>query len=208
MVRVKICGLTRLTDALAAVAAGAHALGFVFYRRSPRYIEPHLAKEIVASLPPLVTTVGVFVDEPPEMIKKIMEEVGLDLVQLHGQEPPSVCEILFPRVIKAFRISGPQDLARIDLYRNVVRAILLDSYRPGVPGGTGESFDWQWAISAKALGLPVILAGGLRPENILEAIKVVEPYGVDVSSGVEISPGEKDPLRIKDLIAKIKGLRP
>ncbi len=203
MVRVKICGITHLTDALAAVEAGVHALGFVFFPRSPRYISPDRAREIVSSLPPFVTTVGVFVDESPGYIKEILDAVGLDLVQLHGQEPPETCKALFPRVIKAFRLKGPEDLSRIEAYRQVVRAILLDTYRPGIPGGTGECFDWHLALSAKPFGLPLILAGGLGPNNVRQAIETVDPYGLDVSSGVEISPGRKDPQKIKALMAQL-----
>ena len=203
MVRVKICGITHLTDALAAVEAGVHALGFVFFPRSPRYISPDRAREIVSSLPPFVTTVGVFVDESPGYIKEILDAVGLDLVQLHGQEPPETCKALIPRVIKAFRLKGPEDLSRIEAYRQVVRAILLDTYRPGIPGGTGECFDWHLALSAKPFGLPLILAGGLGPNNVRRAIETVDPYGLDVSSGVEISPGRKDPQKIKALMAQL-----
>ncbi len=205
-VRVKICGLTRLEDALLATELGADALGFVFYPQSPRYVPPEKVRRIIAKLPPYVTTVGVFVNETRENIAKIVEATGLDLIQLHGDEPPEFCAYFLPRVVKAFRIRNAQDLERIDHYQGLVRAVLLDTFVPETPGGTGRIFDWRLALQAKEKGLPVILAGGLRPENVAEAVAKVAPDGLDLSSGVESSPGRKDPQKLKALFAALSPL--
>ncbi len=197
--RVKICGLTRLEDALWAVKLGAHALGFIFYPKSPRYIPPEQARRLISQLPPYVTTVGVFVNASREEVTKIVEATGIDLVQLHGQENPEFCSYFFPKVVKAFRVRDRNDLKEIPYYQKVVRAILLDTFVPGAPGGTGRVFDWSLALEAQKYFLPVVLAGGLNPENIAEAVKTVKPAAVDVNSGIEIAPGIKDLQRLKAL---------
>ncbi len=204
MIRVKICGITRSEDAELAAYLGASAIGFIFYPKSPRYITPLKAREIRQNLPPFVHTVGVFVNEEPKTIKEIANFVGLDFVQLHGNESPSICEKFFPKVIKAFRVREEKDLKQISTYQGKVSAILLDTYVKGEPGGTGKIFDWRLAIKAKEFGLPLILAGGLNPENVLKAIREVSPYAIDLSSGVEMAPGLKHPFLLKELFKKLK----
>ncbi len=206
VIRVKICGITRLEDAKLAVELGASALGFVFYPPSPRFVAPAQAAAIRRALPPLVTTVGVFVNEDPERIEEIRRLVGLDLVQLHGEEPPETAARFFPAVIKAFRVRSERDLAQITAYRDCVSAILLDTYVKGLAGGTGKTFDWSLAKKAKEYGLPVILAGGLNPENIKRAAQLVRPYALDVSSGVEAFAGKKHPVLLRRLFANLFGM--
>lgn len=201
-VKVKICGITNLEDALAAADYGADALGFVFYKGSPRYISPEAAREIIRQLPPLITTVGVFVDETPERIEETLRHVPIDVAQLHGHEPPELC-ILSRRVIKAIRVKELSDLEPLKKYR--VSAYLLDTYTPESLGGTGQIFNWDIAVAAKEFG-KVILAGGLNPENIERAIRWVRPYGVDVSSGVEEEKGKKDLKRMRLFIERAKAL--
>lgn len=191
--RVKICGITNLEDALKASELGADALGFIFYKKSPRSISPRTAGLIIRELPPFVVPVGVFVDEEPGKVLSIAAETGISTVQLHGSESPEYCERLGLKVIKAIRIKERSDIMRLRAYN--VSAYLLDTFREGVPGGTGETFDWDIAIEAKALGR-VILSGGLNPENVREAISKVEPYAVDASSGLEEKPGKKDHLKL------------
>ncbi|GBD98826.1 N-(5'-phosphoribosyl)anthranilate isomerase [bacterium BMS3Abin07] len=200
MVKVKICGLTRLEDALSAIEYGADALGFVFYEKSPRFMSPEAAGEIVKKLPPFVTTVGVFVNDHPSRINEVVKTAGLDMVQLHGDEPQEMCD-MWPRVIKAFRVRDSRDLERLKKYQ--VAAYLLDAYDPGIPGGTGQSFNWDIAVEAKQGGR-VILAGGLTPDNVEKAVRRVRPYGVDVSSGVEKKKGIKDCDKMKLFIARAK----
>ncbi|HIE33084.1 MAG TPA: phosphoribosylanthranilate isomerase [Thermodesulfobacteriaceae bacterium] len=202
-VRIKICGITNLEDALLAIELGASALGFIFYPRSPRYIEPEAARKIISHLPPFVTTVGVFVNESEDFIRKVLSEVGLDLVQLHGDESPDLCARFFPKAIKALRVRSLEDLKAISAYKGKIRAVLLDTYVKGIPGGTGQTFNWDLARKAKKFGIPVILAGGLRPENIKEALQTARPFAVDISSGVEASPGKKDPEKLQALFAAI-----
>jgi phosphoribosylanthranilate isomerase len=206
MIRVKICGITNLEDALLATERGVDALGFIF-AESPRQITPIKATGIIRSLPPLVTTVGVFVNERAEQIMKIVSACSLDLVQLHGEESPEICRDLMPRSIKAFRIQNEKDLIPIESYRGKVRAILLDTFQKGKAGGTGKTFDWSLALIAKKTGIPIILAGGLGPENIQEAIRNVQPYAVDVNSGIEERPGKKDPGLMEKLMGKIREYR-
>ena len=201
MVRVKICGITCIEDALHVADCGADALGLVFYAKSPRAVSPDQARKIIAALPPLVTTVGLFVNEAPETIREIVDTCGLDLIQLHGDESPGQC--LYPprRVLKALRVNGEQSLAGLNQYR--VSALLLDAWRPDSYGGTGHLCDWQLAARVAA-ERRVILAGGLTPENVAEAIRLVRPYGVDISSGVESAPGRKDPDRVAAFIRNSK----
>ncbi len=203
MIKVKICGIKRLTDALLAAELGASAVGFIFYPKSPRYISPERASQISQALPPFLLRVGVFVNESPEKIRHIRKQVGLDLIQLHGEEDPLFCRQFFPRVFKAFRIKGSQDLKQIASYRGCVGGILLDTFSRGIPGGTGKTFDWRLACEAQKFGLPLILAGGLGPGNVLEAIRMVKPYGIDVNSGVEIAPGIKHPALLRELFRKL-----
>lgn len=198
-VRVKICGITRLEEALAAVEAGADALGFMFYPPSPRWIEPAAAAAICRALPPWVHRVGVFVDAPEADIREVVHACGLSALQLHGQESPAFCRRFEWPVIKAFRIRGPESLAALSDYDTA--AWLLDSHVPGRLGGTGAVFNWDLAARAVRLGRPVILAGGLTPENVAAAVRQVRPYGVDVSSGVERAPRDKDPDRMKAFVA-------
>lgn len=201
-VKVKICGITNLEDALAAVDYGADALGFVFYKGSPRYISTEAAKEIIRQLPPLITTVGVFVDETPERIEETFRHVPIDIAQLHGHEPPESC-LLSRRVIKAIRVKELSDLEPLKRYR--VSAFLLDTYTPESLGGTGQIFNWDIAVAAKQFG-NVILAGGLNPENIERAIRWVRPYAVDVSSGIEEEKGKKDLKKMRLFIERAKAL--
>ena len=202
-VAVKICGITDPKDAWIAVDCGAGALGFIF-ADSPRQIKPHKARDIINAVPPFVKTVGVFVNEDPTVIRNVKHYCGLDLVQLHGDESPDLCAELMPYAIKALRIKDESSLRRARPYRGKVRALLLDTYSKDKAGGTGETFDWQLAIKIKKLGVPIILAGGLGPSNINDAISIVRPYAVDVNSGVEKHPGKKSHTLIEDLMQKVK----
>jgi phosphoribosylanthranilate isomerase len=203
MVKVKICGNTRLEDALLAAELGADALGFIFYRGSPRAVTEKTVKAIVAQLPPFVQTVGVFVDEKAERVNRIAESCGLDFVQLHGEESPAYCKTIRRRVLKAFRVRDAESLRPIGKYR--VAGFLLDAFVPDKPGGTGTVCDWDLVRRASRWG-PVILAGGLHPRNVAEAIRRAKPYGVDVCSGVERSPGIKDPKRLTAFLRAVKML--
>jgi phosphoribosylanthranilate isomerase len=202
MTRVKICGITNPEDALAAVEAGADALGFVFFRESPRHIFPEEAARIIALLPPFVQTIGLFVNEDNAAISEIAKLCRLDLLQLHGDEKPEQCEQLGRRVMKAFRIKSMTCLDPIDSYRTA--GYLLDAYSPSAYGGTGMAFNWEIAAEAVRRYGRVILAGGLTPENVTEAIRKVRPYAVDVSSGVESAPGKKDLQKVREFIRNAK----
>jgi phosphoribosylanthranilate isomerase len=203
MVRVKICGITSVEDALQAAQAGADALGFVFYERSPRNLDPLRAANIISNLPPFVQAVGLFVNADAGFVNDTADCCRLDLVQLHGDEPPEYCEQIRRRVIKAFRVRDASSLAPVRDYR--VAGILLDAYSPAAFGGTGLSFNWELAGIAKEYGA-VILAGGLDLDNVREAVERVAPYAVDVSSGVESSPGKKDPEKVREFIKRAKGI--
>ncbi len=200
MVRVKICGIKRLEDALAAVDAGADAIGLNFWRPGRRYIPPETARVIARALPPFVARVGVFADEDLETIRKIADLCGLDALQLHGSESPEFCRQFDRPVIKGVKIRGPQSVEGLARYH--VAAFLLDAHVPGEMGGTGRRFDWSLAIRAKEAG-PVILSGGLTPENVGEAIRAATPYAVDVASGVETG-GQKDPAKIRAFVAQVQ----
>jgi len=201
-VRVKICGIRRLPDALAAAEAGADAIGLNFWRPGRRYVAPEVARQIARALPPFVCKVGVFVDEDPDKVREIADLVGLDALQLHGAETPEVCAGFDLPVIKGIRVRGPESLADLGRYR--VAGFLLDAHVPGAaaPGGTGRTFDWSLAERARAAG-PVILSGGLTPDNVEDAIRRARPYAVDVASGVETN-GEKDPAKIRAFIARVQ----
>ncbi len=199
--RVKICGITSVSDALYAADCGADALGLVFYRKSPRYVSPDQARRIVEALPPMVTTFGLFVNHPPQQVVEIARFCGIDVLQLHGDESPVQCGFAPWRVVKALRLRELPCLQELANYR--VSALLLDTWHADSYGGTGRSFDWQIAIPL-ARQRPVILAGGLTPDNVAEAVRTVRPYGVDVSSGVESAPGRKDPRRVAAFIHNAK----
>lgn len=200
MTRIKICGITNVEDALSAVDYGADALGFVFYHKSPRYITPEKVREIIAQLPPFVSTVGVFANEAHEKMKEILEFSGIDILQLHGDEPSDTCYI-WHRVIKALRVRDFADLKPLEICR--VSAFLLDTYSAASYGGTGQIFDWDIAVEAKRFGR-IILSGGLNPDNIEKAIRLVRPYAVDVSSGIEEEKGKKDLKKMRTFIEKAK----
>ncbi|MGD1076590.1 MAG: phosphoribosylanthranilate isomerase [Thermodesulfovibrionales bacterium] len=201
MVKVKICGITNIDDALAAVEFGADALGFVFYEGSPRHVSPEEAKNIIRKLPPFVISVGVFVDESRNVLEKTVREVPLNVVQLHGNEPPQACTMT-ERVIKAIRVKELSDLEPLKRYQ--VSAFLLDTYAPESLGGTGQIFNWDIAVEAKRCGT-IILAGGLHPDNVAKAVQRVRPYAVDVSSGIEQKKGKKDHTKMKLFIERAKG---
>lgn len=199
-VKVKICGITNFKDAATAVKLGASALGFIF-ARSPRQIKPHKARSIIRGIPPFVRTVGVFVNEGLAEIRDAMQYCGLDLIQLHGDESPGLCNELMPYTIKALRIKDESCLRASRAYQGKVRALLLDTYSKEKAGGTGKTFDWSLAIKIKELGIPIILSGGLGPSNIDMAIHTVRPYAVDVNSGVEDYPGKKNPNLMKAVMS-------
>src|SRR4030042_1611257 len=204
MIRIKICGITNLDDAALAVNLGADALGFIF-APSPRSVSPETARDIIRHIPPFVKAVGVFVDEDPEGTDKIIAFCGIDLVQLHGDEPPEVCDRFMPRTIKALRIADESIIRSAKVYKGKVRALLLDSYHEKMAGGTGKGFDWGIAISIRdSAGIPIILAGGLGPLNIEGGISRVRPYAVDVNSGVEERPGKKSPRLMEELVENFK----
>jgi phosphoribosylanthranilate isomerase len=198
--RVKICGITSLEDALVAVDAGADALGFVF-APSSRQVTSEQAAAIIRELPPFVTTVGLVVDQDP---RPILGVCPVDVVQFHGSETPETCAAAGRRCYKAFRLRDVADLDALPRY-GVVSAFLLDAYVPGVPGGTGHRFPWQLAVEAQQFGKPVIVAGGLTPGNVAQCVEQTRPYGVDVSTGVEAAPGKKDPVKVRDFIAAAQG---
>jgi phosphoribosylanthranilate isomerase len=202
-VRVKICGITNLDDALAAVDAGADALGFMFYEKSSRKVSFKTAQQIVRQLPPFIAKVGVFANASEETVRRTVAECGLDTLQFHGEETPEFCQRFSPlKVYKAFRIQSLESLQPLPAFKT--DAWLLDSFVGGKIGGTGKQFNWDLAVAAKKLGRPVILAGGLTPENVADAVRKVSPYAVDVSSGVESSPGKKDRRKLHGFISAAK----
>jgi phosphoribosylanthranilate isomerase len=201
-VRSKICGITRIEDALAAAEAGADAIGLVFYAKSPRAVTAAQARDIIAALPPFVTSVGLFVNASRCELNEILEVVPLDLLQFHGDETPADCEGFHRPWIKALRVRPGDDLeAACKLYSGA-RGILLDTFVAGVPGGTGEAFDWS--LVPARLSKPIILAGGLHAGNVGEAIARVKPYAVDVSGGVEAAKGIKDPAKVDAFMAAVR----
>jgi phosphoribosylanthranilate isomerase len=206
MIHIKICGITNLEDAQNVISLGFDALGFIFAKDSPRYITPEAAEEICLFLPPFIKLVGVFVDEDPAIIEEIVKRCKLDLIQLHGSESPKDCLNLSRKVIKAFRVQDLEDIKPIIKYQGIVSAILLDTKLPSKMGGTGQVFDWGLAIQAKEFDIPLILAGGINHTNIKKAIQLVNPYAVDISSGVEISAGKKDYNKMKELKNLVQNL--
>lgn len=206
LVRIKICGITNLEDALLAAELGAWALGFIFHPASPRRVAPETARAIIGKLPPFVLSVGVVADEEAAVVRELAARVGLDWLQLHGRESPEYCRTLGRRVLKAFHIHGPEALPPLADYRGAAQAFLLDAYKPGGAGGTGETFDWRLARQAQEFG-PVVLAGGLTPANVARAIEVARPQAVDVASGVEAAPGRKDPEKLRAFFRAIGGWR-
>ena len=200
-VRIKICGITNEEDALAVARFGADALGFIF-APSPRRISAEKARKVVKALPPLVQRVGVFVDADLQEVLSVAETCGLDILQFHGSESAEYCNSFDYRVIKAARLRSRQDLKGLLEYKDVVHALLLDTYVPGKLGGTGITFDWELAVEAKKYGR-IILAGGLSPENVAAAISTVKPYAVDASSRLEQSPGIKDHEKMMQFIAEV-----
>lgn len=197
-IRIKICGITSVADGLAAVRAGAHAIGLVFYSKSPRAVTLEQATEIATALGPFVTLVGLFVDAEPEFVRAAAAVAGLQLLQFHGDESREYCEQFQRPYMKAIRMRPELDVvAAINEYPSA-SGILLDAYRPGIPGGTGETFDWQ-RVPAQSLR-PLVLAGGLTPANVAAAIQATGVYGVDVSGGVESAPGKKDKEKIDQFI--------
>jgi len=202
VVRSKICGITRVEDALTVAEAGADAIGLVFYSKSPRAVSVQQAREIVAALPPFVTSVGLFVNASRCEINEILDAVALDMLQFHGDETPADCEGFHRPWFKALRVGGDEDIAaQISRYRNA-SGILLDTFVAGVPGGTGERFDWS--LIPAALTKPLILAGGLTVENVQQAIAEVRPYAVDVSGGVESSKGIKDASKVMAFVERVR----
>ncbi len=211
-VRVKICGITRLQDLHAACDAGADALGFVFYEKSPRNVTIETAAALVRALPPFVQSVGLFVNAEPAFIERVLQTVPLDLLQFHGDETPAECARFGRPYIKAVRVNRDTDLLKCAADFDAARGLLLDAFVPGVPGGTGERFDW--ALIPPDLPRPIILSGGLTPDNVADAVQRVRPWAVDVSSGVEAAllvngaavaaKGIKDAHKIAQFIAKAK----
>ena len=200
--RIKICGITRREDALAAAQAGADAVGFVFYPGSPRYIAAAAAAPIAHALPPFVSAVGLFVDAPAETVKGTLAAVPLGVLQFHGDEPPDYCGQFGRPYIKAVRVRAGTDLLQCAVRYPDAAALLLDAYRPGVPGGTGETFDWK--LIPAQLACRIILSGGLTPVNVAAGMETVRPWAVDVSSGVEVAPGVKDAQLIMRFAAAVR----
>ncbi len=203
--RVKICGITNVEDAVAAVDAGADALGFMFFEKSKRNITFERAAEIIRALPPYVAKVGVFVNAAEDFIRECIETTGIDTLQLHGEESPEFCECFAPmKVVKAFRVRDENSLQACLGYRN--HAWLLDSFVADALGGTGVTFNWDVGIEAVKLNRMIVLAGGLKPETVADAVRRVRPFAVDVSSGVESQPGRKDHRKIRGFVHAAKSV--
>ena len=202
MTRIKICGITRAEDALSAAKNGADAIGLVFYGHSPRHVNIAQAKMLAEALPPFVTVVGLFVDAEATFVREVLANVPLDLLQFHGDESPEYCAQFNKPYLKAIRVKASVDLLQCSARFQSAKGLLLDAHIEGIPGGTGTAFDW--ALIPNNLSLPVILSGGLDMENVAAAIKQVQPYAVDVSSGVEASKGIKDAAKIAAFINEVK----
>jgi len=203
MIKIKICGITNKEDAAWAVNLKVDALGFIF-ADSPRRVKPEIVQGIIELVPPFISSVGVFVNEDRKKVKEIAESCGLTTLQFHGRESPSYCEGFKQKIVKAFRVKDKSVLKKAVQYKDKVDAYLLDTYSPSKYGGTGKTFDWRIAKEIKEFGLPIILSGGLNPENIREAISEVEPYGVDVSSGVEERPGKKNMEKLINFVRIVR----
>ena len=200
--RIKICGVTTQEDAQAAISCGADAIGLVFYANSPRQVTIEQAAEIAAIVPPFVSVVALFVDEPAASIARILTRVSIDLIQFHGDETPEFCQQFGRPWVKALRVRPGLDIASACRQYHRARGVLLDSWQEGIPGGTGTAFDWQLAVGD--LALPVVLAGGLNASNVGNAIAALHPAAVDVSGGVERSPGIKDAHKIRQFIVAVR----
>lgn len=206
--RVKMCGMTTLEDALIAASVGVDALGFVFYEQSPRAVTPTQASEIISGLPPFVTSVALFVDETPSFIEAVIEETQIDLLQFHGEESAAFCEQFNRPYIKAIRMREQTDLPELMKVYDSAQGLLVDTYKKGVPGGTGETFNWgglteQLNAMPDEAKKPIILAGGLTPENVAQAIETVNPWAVDVSGGIEAFAGRKSAEKIIQFMQEI-----
>lgn len=201
--RIKVCGITEPEDARVAVAAGADGLGFIFVPQSPRHIDPDMVRKITRELPPLVDAVGVFVDEEMEVVEEIMQYCCLSFIQLHGSETPEYCEKISCRVMKSFSIGTGTKNEDFAPYAEAVSGFLLDTYHKDMAGGTGLTFDWQLLEHIKPPG-PFVLAGGLTPDNVGDAIRQVKPFAVDVNSGVEYQPGRKDPDKLSSFVHAVR----
>jgi phosphoribosylanthranilate isomerase len=199
--RVKICGITRVQDALLSIDAGASALGFVFYAPSPRYVTPESAQKIIASLPPFITTTALFVNELPETVQHVVDSVQPDLLQFHGDEDERYCLQFNRPYIKALRVKADTDIALAAAQFSSARALLLDAYVKGLPGGTGERFNWE--VIPAQLRSKIILAGGLDAQNVANAISQVRPFAVDVSGGLEAEKGIKCPAKINKFMEEV-----
>ena len=202
-VTVKICGITSEADALAAAEAGADAIGLMFYEGSSRHVTLEQAKAISAALPQHVMRVGVFVNAEEAFVHQALTECMLNILQFHGDETPEECSRYPVMTLKAFRVQGEETLAQLEAYPSA--GYLLDAYVKDALGGTGAPFNWDLAVRAQEFGKPIFLAGGLTPENVAEAVRKVQPFGVDVSSGVEIEPGRKDAEQMRTFVAAAKG---
>jgi phosphoribosylanthranilate isomerase len=200
--RIKICGITNVADGLAAAEAGADMIGLMFYDKSPRHITLPAAVEISRALPPFVVRVGVFANPTEEEVLRAIADCGVTMLQFHGEEPPEFCTQFGVMSMKAFRIRDAKTLEELPNY--TTDAYLLDAYSAGARGGTGEKFNWEIAIEAQQFGKPIFLAGGLTPENVAKAVIQVEPFGVDVSSGVESGPGKKDHAKVRAFIEAVR----
>lgn len=201
-VRVKVCGITRSEDAIAAVQCGVDAIGFVFWSHSARYIDPESARRIAEVIPPFICTVGVYVDPDAAWVEETARAAKLNLLQFHGDESPEFCNQFSQPYIKAIRVKPDTDLLQYAQRYGAAKGLLLDTYAADMPGGTGHAFDWQ--LIPQQLSLPLILSGGLNPDNVARAIKQTQPWAVDVSSGVEASKGIKDE---KKIIAFMQGVK-
>lgn len=201
MIKVKICGITNKEDALLACALGTSALGFIFYKKSPRYVSPFKVQKIIQELPPFILPVGVFVNQKVGEMMDIADFCGIRTVQLHGDEEPEICRRMKKyQIIKAFRVKEGFDFNQPNEYR--VSGYLFDTFKEDKFGGSGETFNWN-SIKHKKFNRPMILAGGLTPQNLQQALGTIEPYAVDVSSGVEESPGKKDKAKLKEFFAEV-----
>ncbi|MGZ6210238.1 MAG: phosphoribosylanthranilate isomerase, partial [Syntrophales bacterium] len=199
---IKICGITNMEDAVMAFAYGADALGFIFYEKSPRYVSPEKAMRVIRNLPDDISKVGVFVNHGIHAVREIYDFCGLDMIQLHGDESPAYCRELPPSIlIKAISPGNEKDLGIIEQYG--VKAIMVDARDSGLYGGTGKRSNWELAAKLKAMR-PLVLSGGLNPGNIFTAIRTVSPHAVDVNSGVELSPGKKDPKKVRSIIETVR----